>query len=196
MKNTKTKKLVTCAIMVALATVLSLFTLVEMPLGGKLTPLSMVPIVLISVMYGLKWGFASSFVYSVIQFIFGITIEGLFAWGLTAWSLIGCILLDYIIAYTVIGIAGIFRKKGTVGIIAGSVIALVLRFVSHLLSGVVIFAKYEQFVVFGKEWVGRPWLYSAAYNGFYMLPEIVLTAITIGIIVQIPVVKKTVNTRN
>ena len=112
MKNNNTKKLAACAVMVALGAVLSMIKVLQMPFGGSITLLSMLPCAMISIMYGLKWGFAASFVESVVQLAFGITMDGILGWGMTPSALIGTILLDYIVAYTVIGIAGIFRKKG------------------------------------------------------------------------------------
>ena len=111
MKNNNTKKLAACAVMVALGAVLSMIKVLQMPFGGSITLLSMLPCAMISIMYGLKWGFAASFVESVVQLAFGITMDGILGWGMTPSALIGTILLDYIVAYTVIGIAGIFRKR-------------------------------------------------------------------------------------
>ena len=139
-KNSNTYKLAVCAIMVALGAVLSLVKVVQMPFGGSVTLLSMLPCAMVSVMLGLKWGLAASFVESVIQLAFGITMDGVLGWGLTPAMLIGTILLDYILAYTVIGLAGAFRSKGYVGICVGTGLAVFLRFVCHLISGAVIFA--------------------------------------------------------
>lgn len=189
-KNNTVYRLVLSAIFVALASVLSLIKIVEMPLGGSVTLLSMLPIVMISIMFGPKWGFGSAFVYSIIQLIFGITMSGLLGWGLTPIMLVGCILFDYIIAYTVLGIAGIFRNKGYGGICGGIVLALVLRFVSHFISGYVIFKNLEQFELFGTLFENRPVLYSIAYNGLYMLPELILTLIAAKILFRQPVIKK------
>ena len=183
-------KLTLSAIFVALATVLSLIKVVKMPLGGSVTLLSMLPIVMISVMLGLKWGFGSAFVYSLIQLILGIAMDGLLGWGLTPVMLVGTILLDYIIAFTVLGIAGIFVKKGYAGICGGVVLAVVLRFFSHFLSGVIIFKNLEQFEIFGSLFVNRPVLYSLAYNGFYMLPELVITTVAAVLLFRLPQVKK------
>lgn len=186
-------KLTLSAIFVALATVLSLIKVVKMPLEGSVTLLSMLPIVMISVMLGLKWGFGSAFVYSLIQLILGIAMDGLLGWGLTPVMLVGTILLDYIIAFTVLGIAGIFVKKGYVGICGGVVLAVVLRFFSHFLSGVIIFKNLEQFEIFGSLFVNRPVLYSLAYNGFYMLPELILTTVAAVLLFRLPQVKKIMN---
>ncbi len=183
-------KLTLSAIFVALATGLSLIKVVKMPLGGSVTLLSMLPIVMISVMLGVKWGFGSAFVYSLIQMIFGIALDGLLGWGLTPVLLVGTILLDYIIAFTVLGIAGIFAKKGYAGICAGTVLAIVLRFLSHFLSGFVIFKNLEQFELFGSLFVNRPVLYSFCYNGLYMLPELVITTAVAVILFRLPQVRE------
>ncbi len=169
-KKTNVKRLVLSAILIGMATVLSLIKVYQLPLGGSITLLSMLPIALISIEYGIKWGLVSSFTYSLIQFGLGIG-EGLFGWGLTPLALIGCIALDYILAYSSLGVAGIFRKKGTPGIIAGVALAVVMRFVFHLLSGALIFDIWMP-----EEW-SNPWLYSLVYNGSYMLPELVFTMI-------------------
>lgn len=110
MKNTKTTVLVEAAIMVALATVLSYIRIIKLPWGGSITLLSMLPIVVYSIKRGPALGLAASFVFSLVQFGQGV-IDGLFGWGLTPVSLTACIFLDYIGAYTVIGIAGIFKIK-------------------------------------------------------------------------------------
>ena len=72
MKNNNTKKLAACAVMVALGAVLSMIKVLQMPFGGSITLLSMLPCAMISIMYGLKWGFAASFVESVVQSAFEI----------------------------------------------------------------------------------------------------------------------------
>ena len=58
MKQTKTRTLVECAILIAIATVLSLFKLLDLPYGGSITLASMLPIVLLSYRHGLVWGLA------------------------------------------------------------------------------------------------------------------------------------------
>ena len=88
MKNNNTKKLAACAVMVALGAVLSMIKVLQMPFGGSITLLSMLPCAMISIMYGLKWGFAASFVESVVQLAFGITMDGILGWGMTPSALI------------------------------------------------------------------------------------------------------------
>lgn len=169
-KKSNVKRLVLTAVLIGMGTALSLVKVYQLPLGGSITLLSMLPIALISIEYGIGWGLVGAFTYSLIQFGFGIG-EGVFGWGLSPVALIGCILLDYVLAYTSIGLAGIFRKKGTFGICAGVAIALVCRFIFHLLSGALIFDIWMP-----EEW-SDPWLYSLVYNGSYMLPELIFTTI-------------------
>lgn len=187
-QSTKILKLAESAIMVALATVLSLIPIIEMPLGGSLTLLSMLPICFISIRYGLKWGLGSAFVYSVLQLM--LSIGKIVGWGLTPVILLGCIFLDYLIPFTLIGLAGIFRKKGTAGMFLGIILALSLRFLSHFISGVVLWTHVEQFELFGRSWENRPFLYSFLYNGCFMLPEIVMTAVGAWLLTRVPMIRK------
>lgn len=186
-------KITLSAIFVALATALSLIKIFKMPLGGSVTLLSMLPIVMLSVMLGIKWGLGGAFAYSLLQLFLGIALDGLLGWGLTPIMLIGTILFDYIFAFTALGLAGIFRKKGTLGITVGIVLSMFLRFISHFISGYVIFKNLEQFEVFGSVFTNRPILYSICYNGLYMLPEIVITALAATLIFSAPQIKKLVN---
>ena len=71
-RQKKTRKLTLTGIMIALGTVLSFVPIWQMPLGGTVTLLSMIPIVCLTVLYGMKWGFYSCFIYSVLQLIIGV----------------------------------------------------------------------------------------------------------------------------
>ena len=134
--SSKTKILTTSSLLIAMATVLSFIKVWNMPWGGSVTLMSMVPITVISFKYGVRRGLFCGFVYSLIQLTIGIAVDGLLGWGLTAGMLASCVFLDYIFAFTILGIAGIFVKKGLWGIISGSALAVFLRFCSHVLSGV------------------------------------------------------------
>ncbi len=192
MKQNRIRALCECAIMLALSVVLSLFTklpFIPLPYGGAVTFGSMLPICLISIKYGLKWGLGTAFCFSWFQILEG----GVFGWGLTPAMLIASLLLDYLLAFTALGLAGILRKKGYLGMLTGTALACVLRFVIHFLSGIILWANFEQFVAFGQEFVGRPVLYSICYNGSYMLPETVLTLILAAILLKIPQIKRLIN---
>lgn len=184
--NKPVYKLTVSAVMVALASVLSLIKLYKLPLGGSVTLLSMLPIVLVSLSLGLKWGFGTAFTYSLVQLFFGIAMDGLLGWGLTSAYLVGTVFLDYIIAFTVLGLAGIFAKKGYIGSLTGISLAFALRFASHLLSGAILFGIPEKWTYK----FGNVWLYSAVYNGSYMLPELVITLIAAALILRLPQVQK------
>ena len=181
MKNTKV--LVEGALMVALATVLCFIRIIRLPWGGSVTLLSMLPIVLFSIKRGIKAGFAASVLFSLIQLFQGI-LDGLFGWGLNPGMLIACILLDYFLAYSIIGIAGIFRKKGLTGWMIGIAIAVTLRFLVHFISGVVIWHSY------GELWEGfsteNSVIYSLVYNGCYMLPELIFTLVGAFALLKVP----------
>lgn len=173
MSNIKTKVLVEGAAMVALATVLSFISIFKLPWGGSITLLSMLPIVLFSIRRGVKAGLTASLAYSLLQLFQGIVKDGLLGWGLTPGLLAGCIFLDYIGAFTILGLAGLFRKKKLSGWVGGITLVIVLRFLFHVLSGIVIFHSA------GMLWEGfsteNSVLYSILYNGCYMLPELIFT---------------------
>ncbi len=175
-----------CALMLALAVVLSYIKFWQLPFDGSITLFSMLPICLVSIKYGLKWGLGTAFCYSWFQILQG----GVFAWGLTPTMLIASLFLDYILAFTVLGLAGLFRSKGYWGMIAGIALVCVLRFLVHFVAGVVLWANLEEFIAFGKEWINRPVLYSICYNGIYMLPETVLTTVMGAILFKIPQIKR------
>lgn len=190
MKNKKLYALTDGAITIALASVLSFIKVFQLPWGGEITLLSMLPIALFSIRRGVKPGLRVSLVYSFVQLAAGVS-RGLFSWGLTPLALIFCILLDYIGAYTVLGISGLFRRSGTAGRIAGISLALLSRTALHVLSGVFIWNSY------GELWSGfstdNSLLYSLLYNGSYMLPELVFTVIGAVIICSSPVMKRLIN---
>ena len=168
MNNTRVQKLTLSAVMIALSAVLSLVTIFHMPLGGSVTLFSMLPVCLLSIMFGCRWGFLCAFAYSLTQLALGIgEVAG---WGLTPAALTGCILFDYLLAFTALGFSGIFRKHGVPGYIAGIALAVFLRLVSHFISGTIFFASWAP-----EEW--NPVRYSLTYNSAYMLPEFAFTVL-------------------
>ena len=177
----KTKKLVTTAIMIALATVLSLIKVWKMPGGGAVTLLSMLPIVIVSLKYGTKWGLISAFVYSLVQLF--MDLGELMSWGLTPAILIASFAFDYILAFTALGLSGVFGNKNIKSAVCGITLALFLRFVCHFISGAVLFGEFA--------WDGlNKYAYSLCYNGADMLPELIFTVIGVVILYNIPSVNK------
>ncbi len=191
MKHMRIKILCESAILLALSVVLSYVKLFQLPFDGSITLLSMLPLCVISIRHGILWGVGSAFCYSWFQILQG----GVFGWGLTPWMLIGSLLLDYILAFTVLGLAGVFRKKGPWGMILGVAMVCALRFFVHFLAGVILWANFEQFIAFGKEWK-NPVLYSICYNGIYMLPETIFTTLGALFLFKTPQVQKLLLPRN
>ncbi len=149
------------AVMVPAAQVLGYIKLWEMPWGGSIC-LSMLPIFLFAVRWGLGPGLISGFVLGVLQF----TLDGGFALG---WqSIIG----DYLAAFTVVGLAGLFRGKGW-SIYAGTAAGSLARFLVHYVVGATIWAEYMPETFFGMT-MTTPWFYSMLYNGFYMAIDMAL----------------------
>ena len=181
-KHDKIVRLTASGIMIALATVLSMITIVKMPLGGSLTPVSMLPICMIAIIYGTGWGLGTAFAYALVQLI--IDFSSALTWGLSVPALVACFVFDYILAFTVLGFAGLFRKKGTAGILGGVALALLLRYVCHIISGGTVFAVWLP-----EEW-SDPWIYAAAYNGAFMLPELILTCIAAFALSKVPAISK------
>ena len=214
--STKTKRLTESAMLLAIAIVLELMAklfIPELPFGGQITLASMLPIVLISYRHGLKWGFVSSLAYAVVEMLIGMKtvsaafLPGYFGDGAMIFKALLMCLLDYLVAYTVLGLGGIFRnriKKPGISLMCGSVVALLCRYLSHILSGYLLFSGWaewfftqEGFPAWGARLVeslsptALGILYSVVYNGMYMVPEIIITAIVALIIARIPgVVKK------
>lgn len=187
-KNSKTKILVEGAIMVALAFVLSCIKVFKLPWGGSITLLSMLPVIIFSIKRGVKAGLFAAFVSALLQLGQGIIADGLLGWGLTPVMLISCIFLDYIGAYTVIGLGGILREKGLIGRLAGTALAIFLRFVFHVVSGAVIF--HSSGMIWETFSTENEWLYSALYNGAYMLPEMIFTVMGAAVLLKVPQINK------
>ncbi len=188
MKHTNLRRTAEGAVMVALATVLSFLKLVQFPWGGAITVLSMLPIVVFTLRWGILHGLTVSFTYSLIQLGQGILMDGLLGWGLTPTALVACILLDYVCAFSALCLAGLFGNKTVGAILGGTVLALMLRFGFHYCSGVLIFHS------FGELWEGfstdNTWLYSLIYNGAYMLPETVFTTAGALVLFKTPQMRK------
>ncbi len=190
MKNRERIRFITeSAILIALGTILSFIPIgPPLPLGGKITPCSMLPVIIIAYRYGTLRGLGAALVYALFQF--ALSLGEVLSWGLSVPIFLGAALLDYILPYTLLGLAGVFGAKTLGRRLSGAALVLGLRFVSHFLSGVILFAELGQWELFGKLFENSPALYSIAYNGFYMLPELILTGIAVVILSRIPVMKK------
>ncbi len=187
----KTLRLVTSGVLIGLATVLSVIKVFALPFGGSVTLFSMVPILVLGYMYGVKWGLLSGGVYGLLQMILGATMSQAFA-GLNGFSIVVMALLDYIVAYVVVGMSGMFKgrlKNHTVAFALGSTVAILLRLICHFLSGWILWGSYassyfeEMNNSFGNYMLSSfdgqllAALYSLVYNASYMLPELVMSVI-------------------
>ena len=217
----KTQRLTTSAVMIALAAVLAivcaLIPFLNLPFGGGFTIASMLPIVLVSYMYGVRWGFFVSATYALLQMLMDLAlgtsssvIMALFIPAsdgyMGGFAAVAIVLIDYVLAYGVLGIGGIFRKSiknKTLALSLGSVLALSLRYLAHILSGAIFYGAWaewffsqENFYAIGA-WIlehisggALALVYSVFYNGLYMIPEIIITAIAAVVVARIPYIQK------
>jgi thiamine transporter len=96
----------------------------------------------------------------------------------TLLSQIGCIVLDYLLAFTVLGLAPVFAKffkNAKIGYVVGAIICGLLRFLCSFLSGWLLWGSYAP------EGMSAVW-YSFVYNAAYMVPDIIILAVVIGIL--------------
>ena len=171
--HTRVRMLTEGAVMIALAEVLSFLPLYKMPWGGSID-LAMLPIILFCV----RWGFAPGMVVAFAHAVFQTLFEGGIAIG---WqSIIG----DFLVAYTVLGFAGLFKGK----FVPATVVACVLRFLVHYVVGATIWAEYMPETFFSMT-MTTPWLYSALYNAAYMLPDMVVILVIGVILMKTPAAK-------
>ncbi len=192
----KTKRLVTTAMLIAIASVLSIFQPFQLPFGGGITIASMLPLILIAYCYGTRWGLFSALLYSFVQLLIGLkTVTAFFLPGdsqMLLWQALSICFLDYVVAYSLLGFGGIFKNKiknHSLAISTGTIFALFLRYLAHTLSGTLFFGSWaewfftqEGFYAFGAKIMENcsgytlAFVYSLIYNGSYMLPEIIITA--------------------
>ena len=161
------------AIMLALAVVLNYLSgiiFASLPQGGSVT-LAMFPLLFYVHRWGLGRGLLISFAYGTLDMLLG---KG-YAWG---WQ---SILLDYLVAYTALGLGGFFKGKAW-GIFPGTAIGCLGRFVVHYISGVTIYRIIEPTAVPGLGTYDNAHLYSLVYNGSYMLPNMLLALALAGML--------------
>lgn len=198
-----TIKITVSAIMVALATVLSFVKVFDMPYGGSITLFSMLPIIFVGFAYGPKTGLLSGVVYGAIQCILGAS-NSLAYLTETISLFIICLLFDYIVAFAVLGLAGVFKKSVKNPQLAfglGACFAGILRYICHFISGWIVWGEYATDTV--SEWgsLGEKILgafsgqtlaivYSLVYNASYMIPETIITIIGAVVIASIKPLKK------
>ena len=218
--NFKTQRLTTSAAMLGLSTavaaVCGMMPFLNLPFGGGYTIASMLPIIIVSYMFGVRWGIFTSMAYSLIQILMDLYLgkgsaiialftpndESFMGYGVA----VAVILIDYLLAYTLLGFGGVFRNKiknKTVALVLGTVLALTLRYCAHVVSGYIFYGAWaewffsqENFYAIGdlilKAFHGKllSLVYSIFYNGLYMVPEIIITSIAAAGVSIIPHIKK------
>ena len=209
--TSKTRKITESAMLLAVAIVLELISkmlIPEMPFGGQITLVSMLPVVLISYRHGVKWGLVAGGAYALLEMALGAkTVAAAFQPGyfgdnvMLLNALVMCV-LDYLVAFTVLGIGGCFRNRienRGKALMCGSLVALGARYIAHIASGYILFSGWAEwfftqdgFPIWGAELVASlspnalGFVYSAVYNGMYMIPEMVITAVAALLLGRIP----------
>ena len=207
----KTKRITESAMLLAVAIVLELVSkmfIPEMPFGGQITLVSMLPVVLISYRHGVKWGLVASVAYALLEMAIGAKTvaaafqPGYFGDGIMLLNAFIMCILDYLVAFTCLGLGGVFRNKienrGT-ALMCGSLVALGARYVAHIASGYILFSGWAEwfftqdgFPAWGANLVASMGpqalglTYSVVYNGMYMVPEILITAVVALLLARIP----------
>ncbi len=161
------------AILIALAEILSFLPFYKLPWGGSID-LAMLPIIVVCVRWGFGPGMLAATAHAILQTLF----EGGIAIG---WqSIVG----DFLLAYMILGVAGLFRGK----FIPATLVSCTARFLVHYVVGATIWAAYMPEEFFGMT-MTTPWIYSALYNGAYMLPDMILVLIAGILLMKTPAKK-------
>ena len=162
--NISARKLVFSAIAMALAFVSSSIKIIHMPMGGSVTLFSMFFITLIGYWYGLGAGLTAAFAYGVLQMVLDPYIIS-----------VPQMLVDYIFAFTALGLSGIFSNSKH-GLTKGYLLAIIGRYFFAFLSGWIFFGVYASDYGYSSAVV-----YSLLYNGAYIGAEALLTLIIINL---------------
>lgn len=163
-----TRQLVFSAMAIALGTVTSFIKLLDLPMGGSITLLSMLFICLTGYWYGLGAGLMTAIAYGFLQLIIDPYILSF-----------PQMMVDYIFAFGALGLSGLFSKAKN-GLIKGYIAGVLGRYFFAFLSGMIFFGVYA--ADYG---MSAP-VYSLLYNGIYLITEAVITIV----ILFIPPVKK------
>lgn len=166
-KESKNLILAECGIMVAMSIVLSFVKIIDMPFGGSVTAFSMLPVIVAAYRHGIKWGILTGFTYSVVQLLLGLNNVG---YATTKVAMVAIIMLDYIIAFTCLGLVGFVKKNKnqTMALAAGTFVVCIIRYICHIITGCTVWAGVSIPT-------GDGLIYSVVYNGAYMIPETVVT---------------------
>lgn len=168
-RNKNLQQLVLCAILIALAYVLGLVQLFNLPFGGSITLFSMLPAVMCGYVCGTKKGLVACMALGLLNLAIG---------GYVVHP--AQVALDYILAFGALGLSGLVANKKN-GLTIGYIIGVLGRFFFSFLSGVIFFASYAPEGM-------NPVVYSIVYQAIYLGTEGILTII----LINVPVVKRTI----
>lgn len=144
------------ALVTGLATLLDKLPLFTLPQGGSIT-LAMLPILLLAFRRGKKAGLTAGLLTGCLQLVLGAYILNPFQ-----------VILDYLLAYTVLGIAGCNQTRTSLQISLATLLATSLRLICHVLAGIIFYGQFAP--------EGIPvWLYALIYNASFLLPASVIT---------------------
>ena len=169
-KQQKMIRLVESGLMLAMATVLSMVKVLDLPYGGSITAFSALPILLVAYRHGVWQGLLTAFAHALIQLMLG---GSALSYATSAQAAVAIVVLDYLLAFTVLGLGGLFRRKCEsqgVALVLGALLTGVLRYTLHTIAGCTV-------------WAGlsipdsAALVYSLAYNATYMIPETIVTAL-------------------
>ena len=169
-KQQKMLRLVESGLMLAMATALSMVKVLDLPYGGSITAFSALPILLVAYRHGLWQGLLTAFAHALIQLMLG---ANTLSYATSPAAAVAIVALDYLLAFTVLGLGGVFRRRwenqGT-ALVLGALLTGTLRYLLHVTAGCTVWAGLsiptEAALV-----------YSLAYNATYMLPETIVTAL-------------------
>ncbi len=169
MKQQKMLRLVESGLLLALATVLSMVKVLDLPYGGSITAFSALPILLVGYRHGTPWGLLTAFAHALIQLLLG---ANTLSYATSAAAAVAIVVLDYLLAFTVLGLGGIFRRRTnqSAALVLGALLTGGLRYILHVIAGCTVWAGLSIPT-------GAALVYSIAYNATYMVPEVAVTAL-------------------
>lgn len=185
--NKKTRILCEDAILTALSCALSFVPIFKMPMGGSVTLLSMLPVMLASFRNGAPHGLICGLLFSLVQLAAGFFSGNVFVYCATWQATVTVILFDYIVPFTQLGLVSVFsrlisKKHFVVSSVTAMLIVMFIRFICHFITGVTVWKQYAGDYT--------PFVYSLLYNGSYMLIEGILTTAAAIPIINAPQIRK------
>ncbi len=169
MKNKHLYKICECAVLIALSLALMPIEIPGPAFGGDID-LVMIPLFILAYRNGALYGIASGAVFGFLKCLIG----GGIGWGLPS------VLLDYVLAYAAVGVAGFFKNKYW-AVELSTFTGCVARFAIHFISGITIYMITVPTEVAGMTFA-NPVLYSIVYNAFYMLPNTVIAIVIMSLL--------------